>query len=141
MNNESFLAHIGHLFLIDNILKLKDICRFSLGVYIFKNRDSIDFNRQQGYFTRGRRLLLSNYQQLSTALQSVFLPPHHHGILFLKQFEILQRFLSSSVVSKVFFATVTCSLDIVDYKCKCKHASTSLICYVICILSSSSINF
>ena len=72
MNNESFLAHTGPLFLIDKILKVKDIYRFSLGVYMYRNRGSIDFNRQHGYFTRGRQLLLPTYQRLSTTQQSVF---------------------------------------------------------------------
>ena len=51
MNNESFHAHTGPLFLIDKILKVKDIYRFSLGVYMYRNRGSIDFNRQHGYFS------------------------------------------------------------------------------------------
>ena len=112
MNNESFHAHTGPLFLMDTISKVKDIYRFSLGVNIYKNRGSIDFNRQTTrlYSSRQTVAFTNYYQPLNN---QYFLPPHHHGILYLNILKILLRFLSSSVVSKVSFAKATCSLVLV----------------------------
>ena len=53
-----FIPHTRPLLLMDTILKVEEIYRFSLGVYMYKNCSSIDFSRQHGYVIRGRQSLL-----------------------------------------------------------------------------------
>ena len=68
---QPFLAHTNHLFFQYNILKVPDIHKFMVALYMFKNRHSPIFVRQHNYSTRFRNNLLPVFHRLSITQNSL----------------------------------------------------------------------
>ena len=58
INNASFYAHTDPLFFSNGILKIHDIHKLNIGLYMYVNNMSAQFRRTHDYFTRGHDNLL-----------------------------------------------------------------------------------
>ena len=75
ISNESPLSHTAPLFARLKMLKLKDVYKFNLGVYMYKNLDRFSsFQTSHGYSTRtGRDRYNPSFQRLTlTRNQSIY---------------------------------------------------------------------
>ena len=71
INNAPFLAHTNDLFLNSHLLKLKDIHKLSVCIYMFKQANLTQFHRDHNYSTRNSHLLLPTYRRLSLTQHSI----------------------------------------------------------------------
>ena len=71
VNNAQYYSHTLPLFKSSFVLKLSDVYRFNVAVYMFKNRSDDQYARQHLYNTRGRSELLPSYQRLTVSQQSL----------------------------------------------------------------------
>ena len=72
IHNSDYLSHTNNLFLNSKLLKLEDIYNYQLGIFMFKNEISVNFERQHSYNTRNRNELLPQFNRLSLGQHSVF---------------------------------------------------------------------
>ena len=71
INGASFLAHTDLLFYENKILKLFDIYKLNIGIYMFEARNSEQFVRNYPYNTRHRSELLSRRPHLTICENSI----------------------------------------------------------------------
>ena len=72
INGASYLSHTNNLFLQGNILKLVDIYKFSVGVFMFKNSNLEVFYSNHDYNTRNRDQPNPTFQRLTLTQHSIF---------------------------------------------------------------------
>ena len=72
INRAHYLAHTNNLFLESSILKINDIHRFILGIYMYKEQDNPIFSFSSGYNTRNSNNLYSRFQRLTLTQQSIY---------------------------------------------------------------------
>ena len=71
INNQPFLAHTASLYHSSNILNLHDTHRYFLSIYMYKNRNSLTYNRNHHYNTRLRQNLLPSFRRLTSTQHSL----------------------------------------------------------------------
>ena len=71
VHNKPFFHHTNDLFLNSFLLKLDDINKLNLAIYMYKLEKFSSFTRSHDYPTRSRDLLNPSFQRLSVAQQSV----------------------------------------------------------------------
>ena len=72
INRAHYLAHTNNLFLESSILKINDIHRFILGIYMYKEQNNPIFFYSSGYNTRNSSNLYSRRQRLNVTQQSIY---------------------------------------------------------------------
>ena len=72
INCASYLSHTNNLFLQGNILKLADLYRHSVGIFMFKNSNLGIFYLNHDYNTRNRDQPNSTYQRLTLTQHSIY---------------------------------------------------------------------
>lgn len=77
IGDSSFLAHTTPLFYKFSLLKLEDIFRYNVSMYMYKNHQNSNFRVQHNYHTRFRNRPLSSYNRLTLSQHSVdFIGPN-----------------------------------------------------------------
>ena len=71
MNNASFHAHTDPLFFSNGILKIQDIHKLNIGLYMYQHNSSTHFLRPHDYATRGHDDPLSSYARLRLTQNSI----------------------------------------------------------------------
>jgi len=71
ITNSSYLAHTTPLFHRCRLLKLKDIYKFNLAIYFFKNKLFLNYSRIHNYNTRHSSDLNPNFQRLTQTQRSI----------------------------------------------------------------------
>ena len=71
MNNASFQAHTDPLFFSNGILKIQDIHKLNIGLYMYQHNSSAHFLRPHDYATRGHDDPLSSYARLRLTQNSI----------------------------------------------------------------------
>ena len=71
INNKPSRDHTHELFINSGILKLEDITKFNLGVYMYKHQHDELYLRSHNHNTRTRNFLLPIYSRLSSTQQSL----------------------------------------------------------------------
>ena len=72
INNKGYLHPTNELFRNSRILKLDDIHKFELAIYMYKNHSLPIFQYPHNHLTRNRGLSNPLYQRLSLTQQSVY---------------------------------------------------------------------
>ena len=72
INSAPFYSHTNDLFLRSQILKLADIFKLNVAIFMFKNRNNLDFQVPHDHYTRSSLELVSNFQRLSLTQKSLF---------------------------------------------------------------------
>ena len=71
INNASFLEHTDPLFFSNGILKVQDIHKLNVGLYMYEHRTSAQFIRHHDYSTRGHDDLLPQSARLRLTQNSI----------------------------------------------------------------------
>ena len=71
MNNASFQAHTDPLFFSNGILKIQDIYKLNIGLYMYQHNSSAHFLRPHDYATRGHDNPISPYARLTLTQNSI----------------------------------------------------------------------
>ena len=71
INNASFLEHTDPLFYSNGILKVQDIHKLNVGLYMYEHRTSAQFIRHHDYSTRGHDDLLPQSARLRLTQNSI----------------------------------------------------------------------
>ena len=71
INKADFLSHTNSLFLSNNILKLTDIHKKQLAIYIYKLESRSEFTRNHDHNTRNRNNLLPSQARLTVTQRSL----------------------------------------------------------------------
>ena len=71
ISNSSFLAHTDPLFFSNKILKIHDMYKFNVGLYMYDNWDSGNYDRIHSYDTRNRDSLRPNSARLTVTQNSI----------------------------------------------------------------------
>ena len=71
LNHASFLAHTEPLFFSSGILKIKDIHKLNVGLYMYENNTSVQFMRPHDYPTRGHDSPRPQSARLTLTLNSI----------------------------------------------------------------------
>ena len=71
INNAPFHAHTEPLFFANGILKIQDIHKLNVGLYMYQHNTSVEFIRPQVYYTRGRNDLLPQSARLTLTQNSI----------------------------------------------------------------------
>ena len=71
VNKADFLSHTNGLFLSNNILKLVDIHKKQLAIFVYKLESRSEFTRNHDYFTRNRDSLLPSRARLTITQRSL----------------------------------------------------------------------
>ena len=69
--NAPYLGHSTPLFYATKILKLVDIYKYNLSIYMFDHHQNPEFHRNHSYSTRNRTNLIPPFERLSTTQHSV----------------------------------------------------------------------
>ena len=78
INKKPFLSHTNSLFLESSILKLDDLFKFNLLIYMFRGRLDQRFIRPNNYLTRFNCQLLPEFQRLTLTQRSLnFIGPYY----------------------------------------------------------------
>ena len=71
INHQPYLAHTDPLFYQSNILKIQDINKLMIALFMFKNRDDPIYQRDHQHDTRFRNNLLPSHHRLTTTQRSL----------------------------------------------------------------------
>ena len=71
INNASFLEHTDPLFFSNGILKVQDIHKLNVGLYMYENNTSVQFIRPHDYSTRGHDDLRPQSARLTLTQNSI----------------------------------------------------------------------
>ena len=71
VNKTSFLSHTNSLFISSKILKLTDIHKFQLAVYVYKLESVSEFTRNHDHNTRFRANLIPSFSRLTLTQHSL----------------------------------------------------------------------
>ena len=71
INNAPFHAHTEPLFFSNGILKIHDIHKLNVGLYMYQYNTSVEFMRSHVYFTRGRNELRPQPARLTLTQNSI----------------------------------------------------------------------
>ena len=71
INNASFLEHTDPLFFSNGILKVQDIHKLNVGLYMYENHTSVQFIRPHDYSTRGHDDLRPQSARLTLTQNSI----------------------------------------------------------------------
>ena len=71
INSAPFLAHTDPLFFANGILKIQDIHRLNIGLYMYQHHESAQYLRSQAYHTRGQNQLLAQSARLTMTQNSI----------------------------------------------------------------------
>ena len=71
INNASFQAHTDPLFFSNSILKIHDIFKLNIGLYMYLHNSSAHYLRPHGYATRGHDDLLPFSARLTLTQNSI----------------------------------------------------------------------
>ena len=71
INNAPFQAHTEPLFFANGILKIQDIHKLNVGLYMYQHNAALQFIRSQVYYTRGRDELLPQSARLTLTQNSI----------------------------------------------------------------------
>ena len=71
INSAPFLAHTDPLFFANGILKIHDIHRLNIGLYMYQHHESAQYLRSQAYHTRGQNELLAQSARLTMTQNSI----------------------------------------------------------------------
>ena len=70
INGAGFLDHTDPLFYAKNILKIRDLYKLNVGLFMFERRDADDYERNHSYNTRNRNDLLPRQTRLTATLNN-----------------------------------------------------------------------
>ena len=71
INNAPFQAHTDPLFFSNSILKIHDIYKLNIGLYMYQHNSSVNFLRTHDYATRGHDDLLPQSARLTLTQNSI----------------------------------------------------------------------
>ena len=71
INNAPFQAHTDPLFFANGILKIHDIYKLNIGLYMYQHNMSAQYLRSQAYHTRGQDVLLPHSARLTLTQNSI----------------------------------------------------------------------
>ena len=71
INKQPYLAHTSNLFFHNGILKLDDLYKLKVGIYMFENRNIDQFRSTHVFNTRHRSNLVPVFQRLGATQNSI----------------------------------------------------------------------